>query len=75
MRKRNDIYIYIKDSDDFRASPLLHMFSNCTNLLKRDTYPSAKLLKNIEIGAICGYKNHLRCVLFGFCTAMCLGNL
>lgn len=49
MRKRNDIYINDKGSDDFRASPLLHMFSNNTNLLKRDTYPSAKVNKIIEI--------------------------
>ncbi len=49
MRKRNDIHIYIKGSDDFRASPLLHMFGNSTNLLKRDTYTSAKVNKIIEI--------------------------
>jgi hypothetical protein len=47
MRKRNDIYINDKGSDDFRAKPTLPLFSFYPNLLKRDTYPSAKLLKNI----------------------------
>lgn len=47
MRKRNDIYINDNGSDDFRAKPALPLFSFYPNLLKRDTYPSAKLLKNI----------------------------
>ena len=47
MRKRNDIYINDKGSDDFRAKPTMPLFSLYPNLFKRDTYPSAKLLKNI----------------------------
>lgn len=37
-------------------SSFVSKFSKYPNLLKRDTYPSAKLLKNIEMGAICCYK-------------------
>jgi len=36
MRKRNDIYINDKGSDDFRAKPTLPLFSFYQNLLKRD---------------------------------------
>lgn len=36
MRKRNDIYINDKGSDDFRAKPTLPLFSFYPNLLKRE---------------------------------------
>lgn len=49
MRKRSDTYINDKGSDDFRAKPTLPLFSFHANLLKRDTYPSAKVDKIIEI--------------------------
>ena len=43
-----------------RASFLRGLFSNNPNLLKRDTYPSAKLQKIIENWTICRRKNSIR---------------
>lgn len=36
MRKSDNIHIYIKEADYFRASPTTHMFRNNPNLLERD---------------------------------------
>ena len=55
--KKKRIYINDKGSDDFRARPTLLLFSCDANLLKRDTYPSAKVNKIIEIRALDALKH------------------